>query len=208
MYPNLVGVARKTLGTNSEINIAAVSTAFPSGQSSLSVKVLDTQLALDNGADEIDMVISRGKFLEGEYNFVYDEIAEIKQVCGQKRLKVILETGELLNLENVRRASEIAMMAGADFLKTSTGKIQPAATLPVTLVMFRAIRDHFNRTGVMVGMKPAGGISKADLALQYITLLQEELGDVWMSNQWFRFGASSLANDVVTQLEQINGYKK
>ena len=205
VYPNMVGVARKSLGEASSIQIAAVATAFPSGQSSLEVKKLDTQLALDLGADEIDMVISRGKFLSGELNFVYDEIAAIKEVCGDKRLKVILETGELKTLENVRTASEIAMQAGADFIKTSTGKIQPAATLPVTLVMLRAIREHYARTGVMVGMKPAGGISKADLALSYLTLVKEELGDAWLNNQWFRYGASSLATDVVKQLEELKG---
>lgn len=205
VYPNMVGVARQSLGVESSIQIAAVSTAFPSGQSSLQVKKLDTQLALDLGADEIDMVISRGKFLENEFNFVFDEIASIKEICGDKRLKVILETGELKTLENVRIASEIAIQAGADFIKTSTGKIQPAATLPVTLVMLRVIRDHFDKTGVMIGMKPAGGISKADLALQYLSLVKEELGDAWLTNKWFRYGASSLATDVVKQLEIIKG---
>lgn len=205
VYPNMVGVARQSLGVESSIQIAAVSTAFPSGQSSLQVKKLDTQLALDLGADEIDMVISRGKFLENEFNFVFDEIASIKEICGDKRLKVILETGELKTLENVRIASEIAIQAGADFIKTSTGKIQPAATLPVTLVMLRVIRDHFDKTGVMIGMKPAGGISKADLALLYLSLVKEELGDAWLTNKWFRYGASSLATDVVKQLEIIKG---
>ena len=161
----------------------------------------------NEGADEIDMVISRGKFHAGEYNFVYDEIALIKEACGKARLKVILETGELGSFDKVRRASDIAMMAGADFIKTSTGKIQPAATLPVTLVMLEAIRDFYYQTGRMVGMKPAGGISRSKLALHYLVMVKEVLGEDWLNNEWFRFGASSLANDVLMQLVKMeNGH--
>ncbi len=199
VYPTHVKTAREVL-KDSTIKIASVSTAFPSGNSTRSIKLEDTKYALDNGADEIDMVISRGEFLKGNYNFVFDEIAAIKEACGQARLKVILETGELSTLDNVRRASDIAIAAGADFIKTSTGKIQPAATMPVTLVMLQAIKDHYIRTGQMVGMKPAGGISTAKSALQYLVMLYETLGPKWMSNEWFRFGASSLANDIILQL--------
>ena len=155
---------------------------------------------MDNGADELDMVISRGEFLKGNYNFVFDEIAAIKEACGKARLKVIFETGELSTLDNVRKASEIAMYAGADFIKTSTGKIAPAATMPVTLVMLEAIRDYYYKTGIMIGMKPAGGISTAKSALHYLVMVKETLGMAWLSNEWFRFGASSLANDVLMQL--------
>ncbi len=203
VYPNMVTHARQALGEESPIRIAAVATAFPSGQSSFEVKKLDTQLALDQGADEIDMVISRGRFLAGEENFVFDEIAAIKEICGDKTLKVILETGELLNLSNVKKASEIAIKAGADFIKTSTGKISTVATLPVSLVMLRTIKAHFDRTGVKIGMKPAGGISNGDVALQYLALVNEELGEEWLTKDLFRFGASSLVNDVVRQLEEF-----
>jgi deoxyribose-phosphate aldolase len=199
VYPTMVGVAKKALG-DSGIKVASVATAFPSGQSTREVKLRDTRFALKEGADEIDMVISRGKFHEGEYNFVFDEIAAIKEACGNATLKVILETGELGSLDNVRRASDIAMYAGADFIKTSTGKIQPAATMPVTLVMLEAIRDFYYKTGKRIAMKPAGGISKSKLALHYLVMLNEVLGEDWMSNEWFRFGASSLANDILMQL--------
>jgi len=199
VYPSMVGIAKKALG-DSGIKVASVATAFPSGQSTLKVKKEDTRFAIAQGADEIDMVISRGKFHQGEYNFVYDEIAAIKELCGDVRLKVILETGELGSLDNVRRASDIAMYAGADFIKTSTGKIQPAATMPVTLVMLEAIRDFYYKTGKKIAMKPAGGISKAKLALHYLVMLNEVLGEDWMNNEWFRFGASSLANDILMQL--------
>ncbi|MGV3527665.1 MAG: deoxyribose-phosphate aldolase [Flavisolibacter sp.] len=199
VYPSMVGVAKKALG-NSGIKVASVATAFPSGQAPTIVKIEDTKYAVNEGADEVDMVISRGKFLAGEYNFVFDEIAAIKAACGGARLKVILETGELGTLDKVRRASDIAMHAGADFIKTSTGKIQPAATMPVTLVMLEAIRDYYYKTGKMIGMKPAGGISKAKAALHYLVMLHEVLGEAWMTNQWFRFGASSLANDLLMQL--------
>lgn len=199
VYPSLVATAKKALG-NSGVKVAAVATAFPSGQAPRDVKIRDTKFAVDQGADEIDMVISRGKFHQGEYNFVFDEIAAVKEACGAARLKVILETGELVTYDNVRRASDIAMYAGADFIKTSTGKISPAATLPVTLVMFEAIRDFYYKTGKKIAMKPAGGISKSKLALHYLVLLNETLGEEWMNNEWFRFGASSLANDILMQL--------
>jgi deoxyribose-phosphate aldolase len=182
------------------VKVASVATAFPSGQAPRDVKIRDTKYAVANGADEIDMVISRGKFLMGEYNFVFDEIAAIKEACGPARLKVILETGELGSYDKVRRASDLAMYAGADFIKTSTGKISPAATLPVTLVMLEAIRDFYYATGKMIAMKPAGGISKSKLALHYLVLVKEVLGEAWMNNEWFRFGASSLANDLLMQI--------
>jgi deoxyribose-phosphate aldolase len=201
VYPTLVGVAKKEL-KGSGINIASVATAFPSGQSTLEVKLSDTKFAVDQGADEVDMVISRGKFLAGEYNFVFDEIAAIKEVCGKAHLKVILETGELDTLDNVRRASDIAMYAGADFIKTSSGKISPAATMPVTYVMLEAIKDYYKKTGIKIGVKPAGGISTAKQSLQYLVMLKETLGDDWMNKEMFRFGASRLANDILMQLEK------
>ncbi|HOZ80487.1 MAG TPA: deoxyribose-phosphate aldolase [Ferruginibacter sp.] len=199
VYPSMVKIAKKALG-DSGVKVASVSTAFPSGQAPRDVKIRDTKFAVSEGADEIDMVISRGKFHMGEYNFVYDEIAAIKEACGDARLKVILETGELVTYDKVRRASDIAMYAGADFIKTSTGKISPAATMPVTLVMLEAIRDFYYKTGKKIAMKPAGGISKAKLALHYLVMLNEVLGEEWMNNEWFRFGASSLANDILMQL--------
>lgn len=199
VYPSMVGVALKEL-KDSTVKIASVSTAFPSGQAPMSVKLEDTRFAVSEGADEIDMVISRGKFLAGEHNFVFDEIATIKEACGKARLKVILETGELSTLDNVRRASDLAIHAGADFIKTSTGKIQPAATMQVTYTMLTAIRDHYDRTGKMVGMKPAGGISTSKLALHNLVMVKEVLGEQWLTNEWFRFGASSLANDVLMQI--------
>lgn len=199
VYPNHVKTAKQVL-KDSNVKIASVATAFPSGNSTLQIKLDDTRLAIESGADEVDMVISRGEFLKGNYNFVFDEIAAIKNACGKARLKVILETGELSTLDNVRKASEIAIYAGADFIKTSTGKIQPAATMPVTLVMLEAIKDHYLKTNVMIGMKPAGGISTAKNALQYLVMLNETLGSKWMTNEWFRFGASSLANDIILQL--------
>ena len=199
VYPSMVKVAKKALG-DSGVKVASVATAFPSGQAPRDVKIRDTKYAVAQGADEVDMVISRGKFHEGEYNFVFDEIAAVKEACGEARLKVILETGELGNFDKVRRASDIAMHAGADFIKTSTGKISPAATMPVTLVMLEAIRDFYYSTGIMIGMKPAGGISKSKLALHYLVMVKEVLGEDWLNNHWFRFGASSLANDVLMQL--------
>ncbi|MBK8711653.1 MAG: deoxyribose-phosphate aldolase [Niastella sp.] len=199
VYPTMVSVAKKAVA-GSGVKVASVATAFPSGQAPRDVKIRDTKYAVAEGADEIDMVISRGKFLEGEYNFVFDEIAAIKEACGSARLKVILETGELVTYDKVRRASDIAMYAGADFIKTSTGKISPAATMPVTLVMLEAIRDFYYKTGRRIAMKPAGGISKSKLALHYLVMLNEILGEAWMNNEWFRFGASSLANDVLMQI--------
>jgi len=199
VYPTHVRTAKSVL-KNSKVKVASVATAFPSGNSTSEIKIADTKFAVEEGADEVDMVISRGEFLSGHYNFVFDEIAAIKEACGKARLKVILETGELSTLDNVRKASDIAIQAGADFIKTSTGKIQPAATMPVTLVMLEAIKDHYLKTGQMVGMKPAGGISTAKGALQYLVMLYETLGPKWMSNEWFRFGASSLANDILLQL--------
>lgn len=205
VYPSMVKIAKNEV-QGTPIKVASVSTAFPSGQAPLQVKLDDTKFAIDQGADEIDMVISRGHFHSGDYGFVFDEIAAIKEVCGKTRLKVILETGELGTYDKVRRASDIAIYAGADFIKTSTGKIKPAATMPVTLVMLEAIRDYYYKTGIMVGMKPAGGISNAKLALHYLVMVKETLGDAWLSNEWFRFGASSLANDVLMQLvKQASG---
>ena len=199
VYPSMVKIAQEAL-KGSNIQIASVATAFPSGQSTLEIKLNDTKFAVDQGATEIDMVISRGKFLSGDYNFVFEEIATIKEACGKARLKVILETGELVTLENVRKASDLAIHAGADFIKTSTGKIQPAATMQVTYVMLMAIKEHFNATGKMVGMKPAGGISTAKLALHNLVMVNEVLGSKWLNNEWFRFGASSLANDILMQI--------
>lgn len=202
VYPSMVSVAKKEL-ENSGIKVASVSTAFPSGQAPMNIKIDDTRFAIDCGADEIDMVISRGRFLSGDYNYVFDEIAAIKDACGKTRLKVILETGELATLDNVRRASDIAMYAGADFIKTSTGKIVPAATMQVTYTMLEAIRDFKMKTGIQIGMKPAGGISTSKLALHYLVMVKEVLGDEWLTNEWFRFGASSLANDILMQLMKM-----
>jgi len=199
VYPTLVKLAKEQVA-NTGIKVAAVATGFPSGQYPLNVKLDDARFAVEEGADEIDMVISRGHFLAGEYNYVFDEIAQVKDACGEAHLKVILETGELSTLDNVRRASDIAMRAGADFIKTSTGKVQPAATLPVTMVMLEAIRDFFRATGKKIGMKPAGGISTAKTALQYLVVLRETLGQEWLTPDLFRIGASRLANDILMQL--------
>ncbi len=202
VFPSMVKTAKTALlGTS--VKVASVSTAFPSGQSTRAVKLADTKFAVDEGADEIDMVISRGKFLAGEYNFVFDEIAAIKEACGKARLKVILETGELCTLDSVRKASDIAIYAGADFIKTSTGKIQPAATMQVTYTMLMAIKDYYDSTGIMIGMKPAGGISTSKLALHNLVMVKEILGNNWLNNDWFRFGASSLANDVLMQIMKL-----
>ncbi len=201
VYPTMVGVAKQALGDH-DIKVASVATAFPSGMAPRKIKLEETRIAVEEGADEIDMVISRGAFLQGEYGYVFDEIAAIKEACGDAHLKVILETGELGTYDRVRRASVLAMHAGADFIKTSTGKIQPAATLPVTLVMLQAIRDYYYETDRMVGMKPAGGISNAKLAVHYLVMLRETLGTAWMTPEWFRFGASSLANDVLMQIQK------
>ncbi|MGM0460219.1 MAG: deoxyribose-phosphate aldolase [Bacteroidota bacterium] len=199
VYPTMVSTAKNIVG-GSSVKVASVATAFPSGMSTLQAKLDDVKFAVDEGADEIDMVISRGEFLKGNYTFVFDEIAAIKEACGEAHLKVILETGELETFTNVRKASDLAMHAGADFIKTSTGKVSPAATQPVTLVMLEAIRDYYQETGRMVGMKPAGGIRKAKEALQYLVLVKETLGAQWLSNEWFRFGASSLTNDLLMQI--------
>lgn len=199
VYPAMVGTAKKAIA-GSDIKIASVATGFPGGQTSLELKLNETRFAVDEGADEVDMVLSRGRFLAGEYNYVFDEIAAVKEACGQARLKVILETGELVTFDKIRKASDLSMYAGADFIKTSTGKIPSAANLPVTLVMLQAIRDFYYKTGRMVGMKPAGGISRAKLALHYLVMVNEILGEGWMDNHWFRFGASSLANDLLMQL--------
>lgn len=199
VYPNFVRIAKNAL-IGSDVKVAAVATAFPTGMSTRKVKIEETKWAVNEGADEIDMVISRGHFLAGDYNFVFDEIAAVKEACGDAHLKVILETGELSTLDNVRIASDLAMNAGADFIKTSTGKIQPAATLPVTLVMLEAIRDFYYATGKKIGMKPAGGIATAKLALNYLVVLRETLGHEWLNADMFRFGASALANDLLMQI--------
>jgi deoxyribose-phosphate aldolase len=201
VYPNLVPVARERLG-KSGVKVAAVATGFPSGQYPLEVKLADVRATVELGADEIDMVIDRGAFLSGRYAKVYDEIVRVKEACGSAHLKVILETGELGTYDNVRRASLLAIAGGADFIKTSTGKINPAATLPVTLVMLEAIRDVYEETGREVGMKPAGGIRNAKQAIQYLVVLHETLGLDWMTPDRFRFGASSLLNDVLMQIRK------
>lgn len=199
VYPNMVSVAKKAL-RGTDINVASVATSFPSGMSTLEEKLKETKKVVADGADEVDMVISRGEFLKGNYSYVYEEIASVKEACGEAHLKVILETGELQTYENVRKASDLAMHAGADFIKTSTGKVKPAATQPVTLVMLEAIRDYYYDTGRMVGMKPAGGIRKAKQAIQYLVLVKETLGTDWLTPSYFRFGASSLANDLLMQI--------
>ena len=196
VYPTLVGAARRTLA-GSDIRIASVAGAFPAGQSPLHIKVSEVMYAVDQGAEEIDMVISRGKFLEGEYNLVYDEIAAILEACGDAHLKVILETGELKTATNIRRASEIAIATGAHFIKTSTGKVNPAATPEAMLVMLEAIKDHYDKTGNMVGIKPAGGVADPDTALKYYLLTQEVLGEAWLNKDLLRFGASRLADALV-----------
>ncbi len=202
VYPSMVSTAAAYLaGTG--IKVASVATAFPSGQAPLEVKLADTRAAVAAGADEIDMVIDRGAFLAGRYSEVFDQIAAVKQACGNAHLKVILETGELATLDNVRRASWLAMVAGADFIKTSTGKVQPAATLPVTLVMLEAVRDFRERTGRQVGVKPAGGIRTAKDALRYLVLVNETAGPDWLDPAWFRFGASSLLNDLLMQRAKL-----
>jgi deoxyribose-phosphate aldolase len=201
VYPNLVPIAKRALA-GSGVKVASVATSFPSGQSPLDVKLADTRRAVELGADEIDMVIDRGAMLSGDYGKVFDEIAATKEASGEAHLKVILETGELGTYDVVRKASEIAISAGADFIKTSTGKITPAATPPVTLVMLEVIRDHYYATGRRIGMKPAGGIRTAKQSLHYLVLVKETLGDDWLTPDLFRFGASTLLNDVLMQLEK------
>jgi deoxyribose-phosphate aldolase len=201
VYPNLVPTAKQALA-GSGVKVASVATSFPAGQSPLDVKLADVRRAVELGAEEIDMVIDRGAMLSGDYARVFDEIAATKDACGGAHLKVILETGELGSYDVVRKASEIGMAAGADFIKTSTGKVQPAATPPVTLVMLEAIRDHYQATGRRIGMKPAGGVRTAKQSLHYLVLVKETLGDAWLTPDLFRFGASALLNDVLMQLEK------
>jgi deoxyribose-phosphate aldolase len=201
VYPNLVPPALERV-KGSGVKVASVATAFPSGQSPTDLKVAETARVAELGADEIDMVIDRGAFLSGNYAKVYDEVRRVKEASGDAHLKVILETGELGTYDNVRRASLLAVAGGADFIKTSTGKIQPAATLPVTLVMLEAIRDVYEETGRKIGMKPAGGIKTAKQAVQYLVLVHETLGTEWLTPDLFRFGASSLLNDVLLQIRK------
>ena len=203
VYPNMVPVAKVALvGTN--IKVASVATAFPSGMTNLSAKLKEVRSVVDAGAEEVDMVISRGKFLSGDLEFVSDEVAQIKDACGAAKLKVILETGELVTLDNVRRASDLVMHAGADFIKTSTGKINPSATPVVVLTMLEAIRDYYLQTGYKIGMKPAGGVSTAKQGIQYLVMVRETLGQGWLTPDLFRIGASSLANDVLMQIIKQN----
>lgn len=200
VYPMMVPVAVKAL-RGTDIQVASVATAFPSGQVPLAAKTDDVRYAIDAGATEIDMVINRGAFLSGDYQQVFDEIAAIAEICKNRaHLKVILETGELGSLDRVRLASDIAMEAGADFIKTSTGKINPAATMPVTLVMLQAIADYYDKTGKKIGMKPAGGIRTAKQAVHYLCMVSETLGPEWLTPDRFRFGASALLNDVLRQI--------
>ncbi len=202
VYPDMVATAKEVVGDR--VNVAAVATAFPSGRAAMDIKLADTQDAVEAGADEIDMVIDRGAFLSGRYLQVFEEIAQVREACarpdGQSaHLKVIFETGELQTYDNVRRASWLAMMAGGHFIKTSTGKVQPAATLPVTLVMLEAVRDWRQATGQMVGVKPAGGIRTAKDAIKYLVMVNEVAGPDWLDPDWFRFGASTLLNDLLMQ---------
>jgi deoxyribose-phosphate aldolase len=203
VYPDLAHLAAAEVkGTG--IHVASVATAFPSGRTSLAVKLADARYAIEAGADEVDMVIDRGAFLAGDYQLVYDQIAAVREVCAdQAHLKVILETGELVTLDNVRRASWLAMLAGAHFIKTSTGKVSPAATLPVTLVMLEAVRDFRASRGRQVGVKPAGGIRTAKDAIRYLVLVNETAGEDWLDPDWFRFGASSLLNDLLMQRTKL-----
>jgi deoxyribose-phosphate aldolase len=198
VYPDLVETAVKAL-SGSGVHVASVATAFPSGRSFLDVKLLDTRRAVESGADEIDMVIDRGAFLSGHYGKVLDEIKQIKDACGPAHLKVILETGELSTLDNVRRASWLALAGGADFIKTSTGKVQPASTTAVTLVMLQAVRDYYETTGHRRGVKSAGGIRATKEAIRYLVLVHETAGAAWLTPDLFRFGASSLLNDLLLQ---------
>ena len=202
VYGDMVAYAKDTLG-DSEAKVAAVATAFPSGRASMPVKLADTRDAVAAGADEIDMVIDRGAFLSGDYLTVFHQIAQVKEACGSARLKVIMETGELNTYDNVRRASWLCMLAGGDFIKTSTGKISPAATLPVTLIMLEAVRDWRESVGGMVGVKPAGGIRTSKDAITFLVAVSEVAGEDWLDNHWFRFGASSLLNDLILQRQRM-----
>lgn len=205
VYGDLVGVAREAVGDT--VHVAAVATAFPSGRASLEVKILDTEQAVAAGADEIDMVIDRGAFLAGNYAKVYEEIVAVKAACGSAHLKVILETGELKTLDNVRRASWLSMLAGADFIKTSTGKVTPAATPTVTLVMLEAVRDFLSMHGRKIGVKAAGGIRTSKDAIKYLVLVNETVGEAWLTPDLFRFGASTLLNDLLLQRQRMSsGY--
>jgi deoxyribose-phosphate aldolase len=201
VYPNLVPHARERLA-GTRVKVASVATAFPSGQSPTDLKVAEAERVVELGADEVDMVIDRGAFLAGDYAKVYEEVRRVKEACGSAHLKVILETGELGTYDNVRRASLLAIAGGADFVKTSTGKIQPAATLPVVLVMLEAVRDVYEETGRRVGVKAAGGIRNAKQAVQYLVLVNETLGPEWLTPDLFRFGASSLLNDILLQIRK------
>ncbi len=202
VYPDMVATARAALG-ESGVHVASVATAFPAGRSTLAIKLADTRDAVAAGAHEIDMVIDRGAFLSGDYQRVFDEIGAVKEACGEAHLKVILETGELVTYDNVRRASWLCMLAGADFIKTSTGKVQPAATPPVTLIMLEAVRDFRESSGRQVGVKAAGGISTAKDAIKYLVMVNETLGDDWLDPDWFRFGASRLLNDLLMQRTKL-----
>jgi deoxyribose-phosphate aldolase len=208
VYPSLVQVAKRALD-GSSVQVASVATGFPSGQFPIEIRLNDVKEAVLSGADEIDMVINRGAFLSGAFDEVTDEIMRVREACGKAHLKIILETGELETLENIRMASDLAIRAAAQvgpiqdgevFIKTSTGKVSPAATMPVTLVMLEAIREYYEETGVRIGMKPAGGIKTAKQALHYLVMVKETLGDQWLTKSLFRFGASSLTNDVLRQL--------
>ncbi|HEY5395997.1 MAG TPA: deoxyribose-phosphate aldolase [Trebonia sp.] len=203
VYPDLVATAKQALA-GSGVRVASVATAFPSGRTARAVKIADVEYAVSQGADEVDMVIDRGAFLAGDYLAIYDEIAAVKQACGGAHLKVILETGELVTYDNVKRASWLAMLAGGDFIKTSTGKVQPAATLPVTLVMLQSVRDFRAATGRQVGVKAAGGIRTSKDAIRYLVVVNETAGEQWLTPEWFRFGASSLLNDLLMQRQKLD----
>ena len=206
VYPDMVKTAADELkGTG--INVASVATAFPSGRSTLDIKLADTRFAVEQGASEVDMVIDRGAFLSGRYGLVFEEIVKVKEACGDAHLKVILETGELVTYDNVRRASWLALLAGGDFIKTSTGKVQPAATLPVTHVMLQAVRDWKTQTGELRGVKPAGGIRNTKDAIKYLVAVHEVAGPEWLDPHLFRFGASTLLNDLLMQRRtQLDGH--
>jgi len=201
VYPSMIKYAKEIV-SGTGVKVASVASSFPAGQSPLKIRLDEVKKAVSEGADEVDMVISRGEFLSGKYEYTFKEISNIKQACGDVHLKVILETCELETYDNVRKASFIAMMAGADFIKTSTGKVQPAATLPVTLVMLEAIRDFYWKTGKIIGMKPAGGIRNTKEAISFLVLVKETLGDKWLTPDLFRFGASSLLNDLLMQYKK------
>lgn len=203
VYPDMVSTAAATVA-GSGVQVASVATGFPSGRTDLQLKLAETRQCVADGATEIDMVIDRGAFLSGNYGVVFDEICRIKEACGEAHLKVILETGELVTYDNIRRACRIALLAGADFIKTSTGKISPASTKPVVLLMLESVRDHFLDTGKLVGVKAAGGIKTSKDALRYLAMVNETVGDHWLSPSMFRFGASSLVNDLLMQLARID----